>query len=220
MVIDLKKYRIVDLSEELVPGTLNTNGEYVHGSEVRRLEIREFIYKPDNTIMHWVETETHIGTHVEFPAHYVRGGKDGTSLPIETFMGEAVGIDLGYKKPGEPLTPEDLEKAGVKSGDIVLIWSPYKGDDRPAISPEAAKWMAEKKIKLLGVDNSIKVEASYELMATHENLLKNDIPIIERLANLNQLKKKRFFFIGLPLRIRNLDSSWIRAVALEELDGE
>jgi len=43
MVIDLKKYRIVDLSEELVPGTLNTNGEYVHGSEVRRLEIREFL---------------------------------------------------------------------------------------------------------------------------------------------------------------------------------
>lgn len=217
-MLDLKKYRIVDLSEEIVPGTLKVNGEYVHGSEVRRFEIREFIYAPDRTFMNWVETETHIGTHVEFPAHYVRGGKDGASLPIDIFLGEAVGVKLDYKKPGEPLTPEDLEKAGVKEGDIVLLWSPYKGDDRPKITPEAAKWMAEKKIKMLGVDNSIQVEWSNELMATHDNLLKNDIPIIERLANLDQLKKKRFFFIGLPLRVKNMDSSWIRAIALEEIE--
>ncbi|MEM2875490.1 MAG: hypothetical protein QXL67_00840, partial [Candidatus Bathyarchaeia archaeon] len=80
-MIDLKKHRIVDLSEELVPGTLKVDGRYVHGSEVRRLEIRQFIYAPDNTLMHWVSTETHIGTHVEFPAHYVKEGKDGVSLP-------------------------------------------------------------------------------------------------------------------------------------------
>ncbi|MEM2875491.1 MAG: cyclase family protein, partial [Candidatus Bathyarchaeia archaeon] len=137
-----------------------------------------------------------------------------------TFMGEAVGINLNYKKPGDLLTPEDLEKAGVKPGDIVLIWSPYTGDERPKISPEAAEWLSNKRIKLLGVDNSIQVEWSYSMMATHENMLKNDIPIVERLANLNQLKKRRFFFIGLPLKIRNLDSSWIRAIALEELDSE
>ena len=217
-MIDLKKYRMVDLSEELVPDTLKVDGRFVHGSEIRRLIIRQFIYEPDNTFMHWVETETHIGTHIEFPAHYVEGGKDGVSLPLELFIGEAIGINLNYKKPGEPLTPEDLEKAGVKSGDIVLVWSPYSGDDRPRISPEAAKWLAEKKIKILGVDNSIQVEWSSDSMATHDNLLKNDIPIIERLANLDQLRKKRFFFIGLPLKIRNMDSSWIRAIALEDTE--
>lgn len=215
-LIDLGNYRIVDLSEEIRPGLLKVNGEYVHGSELRRLEIRQWIYGPDKTFMHWVETETHIGTHVEFPSHYKEELKDGVSLPLETFIGEAIGVNLGYKKPGEPLMPEDLEEAGVKRDDILILWSPYSGDDRPKISPEAAKWMFECGIKMLGVDTSIGVEWNAELMATHDYLLGNDIPIIERLAHLDQLRKKRFFFIGLPLRIRLLDSCWIRAVALEE----
>ena len=73
-LIDLSKYRIIDLSVRLTPGVHSVNQEYVHGRELRKLEIRQFIYKPDNTFMYWVDTETHIGTHVEAPAHYIEGG--------------------------------------------------------------------------------------------------------------------------------------------------
>ena len=215
-MIDLKRYRVVDLSKEVRPGILKLDGSYVHGSEVRRLEARQFVYQPDKTFMHWVETETHLGTHVECPSHFIKNGKDVSALPITTFMGEAIGLNLKYKGPGEPLTPNDLEKAGVKAGDILIMWSPYKGEERPYISREAAEWIAKKGVKLVGVDDSIRVEQSLELMATHSLLLGNDVPIVEGLANLNQLKKTRFFFIGLPLRIKGLDASWIRAVALEE----
>ena len=51
---------------------------------------------------------------------------------------------------------------------------------------------------------------------SHEHLLANDIPIIEGLANVDKIRKERFLFIGLPLRWRDMDSSWIRAVALDE----
>ena len=216
MLIDLSRYRIVDLSEEIRPGVLKVNGKYVHGSEVRRLEIRQYIYEPDKTFMHWVETETHVGTHVEFPAHYKDGLKDGASFSPETFMGEAVGVNLNYKKPGEAIAPKDLEEAGVGREDILIVWSPYSGGDIPRISPDTSKWMFERGIKMLGVDNSVDIEWDANSMATHDYLLGNDIPIIERLAHLDQLRKKRFFFIGLPLRIRHLDSCWIRAIALEE----
>ena len=47
------------------------------------------------------------------------------------------------------------------------------------------------------------------------NLLKNDIPIIESLENLDKLRKNRFFFIGFPPKIAKLDSFPIRAVAIE-----
>ncbi|KPV63094.1 MAG: Kynurenine formamidase [Candidatus Bathyarchaeota archaeon BA1] len=216
-MIDLKKYRIMDLSEEITPGELKVDGTYVHGSETRRLEAHQFIYEPDKTFMHWVDTETHVGTHVECPSHYVQDGKDVSALPIDTFLGEASVLNVKYKKPGEPITPEDLEMSGVKRGDILLIRSPYKGEERPYISSEAAEWMAKIGVKMLGVDNSIRIEQSHELMATHSFLLKNDIPIVERLAHLEELKRDRLFFIGLPLRIKKLDSSWIRAIALEEL---
>ncbi|MEM2111399.1 MAG: cyclase family protein, partial [Candidatus Bathyarchaeia archaeon] len=68
----------------------------------------------------------------------------------------------------------------------------------------------------LGVQN-IGVEESVVSMATHNNLLKNDIPIIENLVNLEKIQKERVFYIGLPLRVKGLDSSWIRAVILEPL---
>jgi len=217
-MIETKNYRIIDLSAEIHPGVLKINGEYLHGKEVRRFEIRQFRYAPDKALMHWVETETHIGTHVELPAHLIDGAKSCSEMPVETFLGEAIVLKFDFLKPkdgkGQPITPSHLSK--VKEGDIVLMWSPYEGSEAPYISPEAATWLAEKPVKMLGVQN-IGVEASYDLMATHNNLLKNEIPLVEGLINLDKIQKERVFYIGLPLRVAHLDSSWIRAIALEPL---
>ncbi len=215
-MIEMKNYRIIDLSAELHPGVLKVNGEYTHGREARRLELRQFIYAPDKTFMNWVESETHLGTHVEMPSHYIEGGKSASEMPLETFIGEAIILKFDSLKPenreGRPIEPSHL--SGVKKGDIVLMWSPFKGNEAPYISPEAAKRLSEKRIKMLGVQN-LRVEAPGGSMATHDNLLRNDIPIIEGLVNLEAVRKERILYIGLPLRIANLDSSWIRAIALE-----
>jgi len=87
-MIDLKNYKVVDLSKAIRPGILKINGEYIHGDQVRRLELREFVYQYDKCIMHWIDTETHIGTHVEGPSHYPSGNKLVSELPLDTFMGE------------------------------------------------------------------------------------------------------------------------------------
>jgi len=215
-MIETKNYRIIDVSAELHPGVLKVSGEYVHGKESRRFEIRQYVFAPDKTFMHWVETESHIGTHVEMPAHYVAGAKSSSEMPLETFLGEAIVIKLDFLKPkngiGQPITPSDLSR--VKEEDIVLIWSPFKANEAPYISSEAAKWLADKNIKMLGIQN-VRLEESHTLMATHENLLKKDIPIVEGLVNLEKIEKERVFYIGLPLKVASLDSSWIRAVVLE-----
>jgi arylformamidase len=218
-MFDLKDYRIIDLSAEIQPGIRKVNGEYVHGNQTRRFELRQFIYAPDKMLMHWVETETHIGTHVELPAHLTQGGKSSSEMPIESFLGEAVVLNFKILKPrdgkGQPITPSYLAK--VKKGDIVLMWSSYSGEEQPYISSEAAKYLAQKPVKMVGVQN-IRVEAPNGSTATHENLLKNEIPLIEGLVNMEQIKKERLFYIGLPLKVDGLDSSWIRAIALEPLN--
>ncbi|MCW4020938.1 MAG: cyclase family protein [Candidatus Bathyarchaeota archaeon] len=215
-MIKLEKYRIIDLSAEIQPGVLKVNGEYVHGEGARRFEIRQFIYAPDKALMHWVDTETHIGTHVELPAHLVEGAKSSSEMPIEAFLGGAIVLKFSFLKPkdgeGQPITPAHLGK--VKEDDIVLMWSPYGGDERPYISPEAVKWLAERPVKMVGVQN-VGVEAPHGSMATHKNLLGNEIPLVEGLVNLEKICKERVFYIGLPLRVASLDASWIRAIALE-----
>jgi kynurenine formamidase len=216
-MIDLEKVRLVDLSKKLQPGILKHDGTYMHGTELRRLELREFIFAGDDTYMSWIEIETHIGTHVEGPSHYLKKGKDIASMPLENFIGEAIVVDLTHKNQNEPILPKDLE--GIRTRDIVLMFASksHNDNERPYISPEAAEYLYKKGIKLLGIDDSISVEAPNS-MATHDLLLKNDVPIIEGLDNLRELKKQRFFFVGFPLKIKGLDSSWIRAVALEDTD--
>jgi arylformamidase len=226
-MIDLQKgYRMVDLSEEVIPDLLELNGDYTWGTHVRRFILREFIAKIDNLPMHFVEAETHIGTHVELPSHLKKDGKSSSEMPFDIFLGEAIVLNFDFLTPkdgqGQAITPSHLSK--VKKGDIVLMWSSYEGKEHPYISAEAIKWLAQLPIKMIGTEPSVEGEdprseepGFSEAWATHRYALGNDIPIIDNLCNLKEIKKERVFFIGLPLKIAHLEASWIRAIALEPL---
>jgi len=199
-------FKIIDLSPELIPG-----------EEDRRLELREYLYDFDNTYMTDIDMMSHIGVHIEAPSHYEKGLKDVSQLPLEDFLGDAICLNVESVGKGQPVTPEDLgrisETGGVRPRDILFLHSPFEGDDMPFISRELAQWMAELPIKMLGIDHTIGLEEKGQ-MFTHDFLLKKkDIAIIERVASLNDVPE-RFVFIGLPLRIRGLDSSPIRGIAL------
>jgi arylformamidase len=199
--------RLVDLSVMLVPG-----------KETRRLEIRPFIYQHDKTTMHEVDMESHLGTHVEAPSHYVVGGKDLAGMPLDTFLGEGVVLRCSLDEPGQPIGPQQLQSADqgrVKPGDIVLLSCfPQSEDRRSYLSPEGAMWLFEKKAKMIGFDNSLREDPPGKT-TTHEILLKNDVPLIENLTNLDKVTEPRVLVIALPLFIDGLDSSPVRAIAVE-----
>lgn len=229
-MIDLTSgYRIVDISQKVIPDLLELNGDYTWGTNVRKFELTQFMAKHDQMIMHFVSTETHIGTHVELPRHLKKDGMAAADMPLETFFGEAVVLNFDYLKPlngkGQPVLPSHLESR-VKSGDILLMWSNYEGDARPYIAVETARWLVQRPIKMLGVTVTMSVNLedprSYDpgfadAWATHKGLLGNDIPIIENLDHLDQVKKERVLLFAFPLRVAHLESSWIRAVVLEPL---
>ena len=95
----------------------------------------------------------------------------------------------------------------------MLLYSGISGNEAPYISKETAEWLSYH-IKMLGIDDTINLEESYELMASHKHLLGKNIPIVEMLSNLDKVAGKRFIYIGLPLKIHGLDSSPIRAIAI------
>jgi len=208
-------YRIIDLSAEIQPGVQKVDGTYHWGNQIRKFQIDQFI-APGPHFMYWVEAETHVGTHVELPAHIIDGAKGATEMPIDIFMGECLVLDCGFIEPGADgrkwILPEHLER--VKAGDIVLMWSSRPGRD-PAISLEAGELLAEKPIKMLGIANVAAPDDVHHVLLGKEHA---PIPIIEQLAQMDQIQKERVFFMGLPMRVAELDSSWIRAVALEPLD--
>lgn len=213
--IDLNKYRIVDISYEVVPP-----GSDDRPFVIERGFLADMAYKHDVT-----KTHSHVGTHVEAPAHFFDGGNDVTQLPLTTYFGRAVLLEIDDAQKNLAILPPFMEKAVgdiIRPGDIVICRNndaeSLKGNrPKPYLTPEAAWWLREHKMKMMGVDNNVRlskdIPSGREL---HDILMSVDIPIIEWLDNLDQLKKREFYLMALPFKVKVMDSSWVRVVAIEE----
>ncbi len=218
----LAKGRIVDLSKKVMPG--KAEGPLDTGA--RKYEIKSFAFPPGE-IMHMIEMESHISTHIEAPCHYVparygRPAHDISEVELTRFFGMAVLVDCKGLPPKSPIGAKILEGASVQQGDIVLLGrSPHTGQDRCFLAKDGIEYLLGKKIKMVGVDDTVFPEDPKYAMRDlqkyfcHDLMLSNEIPIIEGLANLRELKKQRFLFFGFPAKMGALDSFPIRAVAIE-----
>lgn len=219
----LSRSRIIDLSKKVAPG--NAQGPFETGN--RKYEIDPFTYPPGE-LMHHIEMESHISTHVEAPSHFVtprygRAAKDVSELELYKFFGPAVLVNCRGFPPRTAIGQSLLERFNIRENDIVLLGnSSHSSDDRCYLDKEGAEYLLQKKIKMAGIDDTVYGENPkfrlkvFEKYHTHDLLLSNDIPIIEGLANLGELRHQRFFFMGVPAKMGGLESFPIRAVAIEE----
>ncbi len=217
----LASCKVIDLSQRIEPG--GATGPLGLGK--RKYETKQFTFPPGE-LMTEVWMETHISTHVETPAHFVgprhgRKGMDVSEVPLESFFGEAVLVDLAECERGEEVLPPRLQAAGVRPGDIVLFGNArHEADERPYLGQTVARYLADLPVKMAGIDNSVFAEDPAVLLKEldkyyiHDYLLSSDIPLIEGLVNLDELPEARFVFFGLPPAMGGCESFPIRAVAL------
>ena len=211
--IDLNKYRIVDISYEVVPP-----GSDDRPFVIERGYLADMAYKHDV-----IKTHSHVGTHVEAPAHFFDGGKDITELPLTTYFGRAILLEINDVRETTAIMPSYMEKdIGniIKSGDIVICRNNDKeSTEKPYLTPESAQWLRDKKIKMLGIDNNVSLSKDIATgRQLHDILMSADIPLIEWLDNLDQIKKKEFFLMALPFKVKVMDSSWARVIVIEDKD--
>lgn len=214
--------RVVDLTKVLDPKT-----------ESRRCGLTRFNTGgpiPDfHTIM---DLTSHLGTHVECPYHHNNDWADVEALPITTFMGRAIYVNITHMEPNAKIKAADLEKAcgdRIKEGDIVILDSPMKiapftplsnteEDKRLFICRETAEWLREKKVKCVGFGDGVSIESNNEdVCAFHDVLMEVNCVFLEVLKNLEELTTDTFFMSYSPLPIKGLDSCPIRAYAIEGL---
>lgn len=218
------KLRVVDLTKELDSKT-----------ETRRCGLTRFNTGgpiPDyHTIM---DLTSHLGTHVECPYHHNDNWTDVAGLPITTFMGRAIYVNITHMGPNGKIKGADLEKAcgdRIQEGDIVILDSPMKlapftpdtntdKDQRLFICRETAQWLRDKKVKCVGFGDGVSIESNNEdVSAFHDVLMEVNVVFLEVLKNLEELSADTFFMSYAPLPIRGLDSCPIRAYAIEGLAG-
>jgi arylformamidase len=173
--------------------------------------------------------QTHSGTHIDAPSHFCENGKMIDQIPFERFVGEGICLAMSKSKFGV-ISSEDLKRAWafVRRGDVVLLstgWGDKYGTDEyfehPSLGIDAAEWLVKQGVSIIGIDTltpdiAIPLRDKEFDYPIHKILLKNDILIIENLANLKTIVGHRATIASFPLKIKNADGAPARVFALME----
>lgn len=168
---------------------------------------------------------SHTGTHIDAPAHLIKGSNTLNMLPINHFYGKAFLLNVADSE-NRIIGTQELELYGntISQVDFLLIytgWSLYWGNEKyfsdyPVLSSEAASWLSRFGLKGIGFDAISADKADTQDFPVHKAFLKKDTIIIENLTNLEKLPCDQFIFSCFPLRIEDADGSPVRAVAFIE----
>ena len=162
----------------------------------------------------------HTGTHMDAPAHFYNGVPTIEQVPLDHCMGLAALVDVSHLGPRGEITPADLvphEEAITETGKVVFRtgWSSHWGQDDyfsdyPVLSEATAAWLVARGVHLVGVDTP---SVDYEPNPAHYLLLGAHAVIVENLTGLELIGRDVFELIVMPLPLRGLEASPVRAVA-------
>lgn len=248
--------RFIDLSQPIQqtpPGSmLKVDIQYLSHEDGTRLHGAFFGLTPDDlpdgkfAAVENVTLTTHSGTHLDAPWHYgpKSGGKPAKTIdkiPLEWCYGDGVLLDFHYKKAGEEIGVEDLQKAlkkikyALKPFDIVLLMTgasrhygkPNYMNAHPGATRESTLWLIEQGIKVMGIDawgwdkpfnvmvDEVKRGIKGRVWAAHYAGKEKEYSHIENLANLEKIGRPYGFKVAVfPIKIQRAGGAWVRAVAI------
>lgn len=212
--------RIVDLTRVIEPTAATAQRKFVVHIHDALQEIPGKV-RPTGEwyVMSDVELMNHVGTHIETPFHCLKEGADLARITLDQLTGDAVILNLIDAEGEAGVTLAEVQVAaekagGIRRGDIVFgrMAGPTQYFSTPAL-----QWLVDQGIKLMGVD-SMGVELMHD--TTHANvnhllLFRANIPLIENLANLDQLTQALVKVYALPVPVKGLDAFPLRVVAVE-----
>jgi len=160
---------------------------------------------------------THIGTHIDPPYHFVMDGKTLDHVPLDLLIGPARVIDVGDV---DSISLAALEGADLDGVTRVIFktrnsrfWQESNEfrKDFVYLEPEGAELLVKRGIKLVGIDYLSIEKFNFDAPTTHWTLLGNNIIIVEGL-DLSEVHPGDYELICLPLKIKDGDGGPARVV--------
>lgn len=181
--------------------------------------------KEDGYNLELLFLSSHTGTHLDAPFHFIKNGLKIDQIPLDRLMGKAILIKI-KKSKNSPITKSDILQYEKKNGNIpdkssIFFFTNWQKNlkmnnyftENPGLALSAATYLAQKKINLVGIDSPSIDLGKDESFSVHHVLSKNNILIVENLANLNKIRSTKFHFTILPLKLKDATGSPVRAVA-------
>jgi arylformamidase len=191
----------------------------VHWPENPPVEIERVtdVRKGDSHTLSRISMGSHTGTHIDAPQHFFPNGKSISQMPLDTAVGAARVIGI---QDSESIKTDELRGYHIRQGERILfktlnssrVWQAEKFvEDFVFISKEAAEYLANLRVRTVGVDYLSVGSFGGNGKTIHETLLGAGIWLIEGL-DLSQVDPGKYYLICLPLKIDEGDGSPARAI--------
>jgi len=165
-----------------------------------------------------LELELHTGTHIDAPRHFLPTGSTVEEIPLELLLGPAVVSEVAGARA---IGPDALDRLAVPHGTERLLlrtvnselWRSRRREFDPdfaALSLEGARWVVERRIRLLGIDY-LSVQRFEDGPETHRVLLEAGVLLLEGL-DLSAVTPGWWELVCLPLALVGAEAAPARAV--------
>lgn len=162
----------------------------------------------------------HTGTHMDAPLHFLKEDKDITHAPLEAMFGS---LRIAYVPGVDTVHTEDVEKFEERLGELRGGHLFFKTDnskrnwlnesftqDYVAVAPDAARYLADKNIGLVGMDY-LSVAPFKDTTPTHQILLGAGVWVVEGL-DLRGVEEGQYEMVALPLKVSGGEASPARVL--------
>lgn len=166
-----------------------------------------------------LDTGVHFGTHLDAPVHFIEGGKGVDELALDVLVGPCV---VGAVPDSAEIAPAHLDALGLPAGTTRLLLKTRNSDlwnkpdhaffeDFAALTPEAAQWVVDRGIRLIGIDYLSIQRFADAVSTTHLVLLGAEVIIVEGL-DLRAVRPGAYDLTCLPMKLAGADGAPVRAI--------
>lgn len=209
----------IDVTVPLREGMVTFPGEHPF-----KLSKRCDISAGDKVTSSHVSLSVHTGTHIDAPVHFLADGLTVDKLPLEALLGAArvVQIDEPFcvtPNAIEKIQPQRDERIIFRTANSLRSWATSEfRNDYIYVAPEAARMLADIRIRTLGIDYLSVGGFARHTVDTHKALLQAGICIIEGL-DLSRVSPGRYDLCCLPLLIEGCDGAPARTLLKPLIDS-
>jgi arylformamidase len=165
-----------------------------------------------------LDSDVHVGTHVEGSLHFFPDGKSVDDIPLDIFVGPAV---VAYLPEASCVGAEELEQLDLPENTIRLLlrtknsemWSNSNKEFREnyvGVTKDGAEWIVKNGIRLIGMDY-LSVAKYTDAIETHRILLSDEVTILEGL-DLSRAPAGEYELLCLPLKLAGAEAAPARVV--------
>ncbi|HYG30599.1 MAG TPA: cyclase family protein [Allosphingosinicella sp.] len=211
--------RLVDLSHVIEDGMVTYKG--LPGPHICDFWTREHsagFYEDGSTFqIGRIDMVANTGTYLDAPFHRFVEGADLACLALDQLASVEGVVVRTAAMAADAQAFEALDVAG-KAVLVHTGWdrhwrTPAYYEDHPYLTEAAARLLAERGARLVGIDSHNIDDTSTRSRPVHTILLGAGVPVCEHLTNLGALPESGFRFSAVPPRVAGMGTFPVRAFA-------